>query len=89
MVTPNFKLIRTRLGVTQAEIAAPLGVTQSNISFYETGQTVPPLVAGKLIAYAKKRGVKLTFDDIYGDGALKLGPPAPQRKRSKTAVEAR
>jgi putative transcriptional regulator len=87
MVAANFKLIRTRLGVTQAEIAAPLGVTQSNISFYETGQTVPPPVAGKLIAYAKKRGVKLTFDDIYGDSPLKLKPA--RGKRSKTGVEAR
>lgn len=82
-MAPNFKLIRSRLGVTQAEIAVPLGVTQSNVSFYESGgQTVPPPVASKLIAFARTRGVVLTFDDIYGNGTK------PRRKRSKAGAEA-
>lgn len=55
------------LKVTQTELAAALGVTQGNVSFYEKGQTIPPAVARKLIAFAKRKGVKLSFDAIYGD----------------------
>lgn len=60
-----FKAIRKRLDVTQAEVAAPLGVTQANVSFYENGQVVPPGVAAKLIEFARSRGVELSYDDIY------------------------
>lgn len=60
-----FKDIRDRLQITQAEIAAALEMSQSNVSFYERGQTVPPHVASKLIEFAKTRGVELTYDDIY------------------------
>lgn len=70
----NFNVIRHRLGLTQAEIAVPLGVTQSNISFYEGGQTIPPHVAAKLIAYAKARGVVLSFDDVYGSKPKRKAP---------------
>ena len=61
----NFMAIRKRLGLTQAQIAVPLGVSQSNVSFYEHGQTVPPAVAESLIALAAERGQVVTFDDIY------------------------
>lgn len=57
--------IRKKLGVTQAALASGIGVTQGNVSFYEKGQTVPPLVAGRLIEYAATLGVSLTFDQIY------------------------
>lgn len=73
----TFMAIRKRLNVTQAEIAAPLGVTQSNVSFYEKGQTVPPAVAGRLIEFAKAKGLTLTFDEIYGAAKKKAtGAPA-------------
>lgn len=61
----NIKSIRTRLGVSQAELGVGLGVTQGNVSFYEKGQTVPPDVARKLIEFAKLRDHVITFDDIY------------------------
>lgn len=52
--------------MTQSEIAAELGQTQGNVSFYELGsQNVPAPVAAKLIEIAKARGVDLSFDDIY------------------------
>lgn len=57
--------IRSRLGLTQAALAAGIGVTQGNVSHYERGQTVPPDVAAKLIDFASTLGVSLTFDDIY------------------------
>lgn len=62
----TFRTIRKRLAVSQAEIGAALGVGQSNVSFYERGQTVPPDIAKKLIEYAKGRGLELSFDHVYG-----------------------
>ena len=58
--------IRAQLGVTQSALAEALNVTQGNISHYERGgQAVPPVVAKRLITFAGRRGVVLTFDDIY------------------------
>lgn len=63
----SIKAIRERLGVTQAQLAAGLEVTQGNVSFYERGQGMPATVAAKLIAFAAQRGATLTYDDIYGE----------------------
>ncbi len=75
------KSIRTRLGVSQAELGAGIGVTQGNVSFYEKGQTMPPDVARRLIEYAKGKGHTLSFDDIYAlpesQRALVVNPEAP------------
>lgn len=72
-----FRPIRSRLGVTQAELADVLGVSQGNISFYERGQTVPPEIAGKLIAFAAERGLPIGYDHVYG--AADLPPPEAAR----------
>lgn len=61
----NIKSIRKRLGVTQVELGSALGCTQSNVGHYENGQTVPPGVAARLIAYAQTLGHAITFNDIY------------------------
>jgi putative transcriptional regulator len=58
--------IRARLGVTQAAMAAGIGVTQGNVSNYERGQRMPPDVAGRLIEYAKSLEHTISYDDIYG-----------------------
>lgn len=64
----SIKSIRTKLGLTQSELAAAIGCTQGNIGHYENkGQTVMPDVARRLIAFAATRGLHLTFDDIYGE----------------------
>lgn len=68
MSAEAFQTIRKRLEVTQAELAAALGVTQGNVSFYEKGQTIPPKVAGKLIEFAKSKGHVITYDDVYAAG---------------------
>jgi putative transcriptional regulator len=68
-----FHLIRSRLGLTQLAIAGELGVSQGNVSFYEKGQTVPPHIARKLLACAKKRGLSLSYDHVYG--AAKIPKP--------------
>lgn len=61
------RAIRERLGLTQAQLAAALGCTQGNVSFYERGQMVPPDVAGRLIALASAQGHAITFNDVYAD----------------------
>lgn len=59
--------LRAQMGVTQVELAKNLGVCQANVSFYETkGQTITPHVAKRLIQFARKRKVKLTYEQIYG-----------------------
>lgn len=58
--------IRKQLEVTQSVLADGLGVTQGNVSQYERGQTVPPHVARRLIDFASKQGVAISYDDIYG-----------------------
>jgi putative transcriptional regulator len=76
----SIHIIRARLGVTQAAMAAGIGVTQGNVSNYERGQRMPPHVAGRLISYAKSLNHTITYDDIYG-----LAKP---RRRAKTKAEA-
>ena len=69
-IMSTIKEIRSRLDLTQAALAEGLGCTQGNIGHYERGQSVPPEVAKKLIAFAASRGCLITYEDIYG-------PPEP------------
>lgn len=63
----TIKAIRTRLGLTQSALAEGIGCTQGNVGHYENkGQTVPPEVARRLIAFAATLGVQLSYEDIYG-----------------------
>lgn len=49
MTPKQFKAARKKLGMTQAEIAAVIHVTERQISNYETGvYAVPPLVQDML-----------------------------------------
>ncbi|MFL9610201.1 helix-turn-helix domain-containing protein [Methylobacillus sp. Pita2] len=65
----NFQTIRSRLNLSQAELAEALGMSQPNVSKYENGQDIPPDTARKLISLAQSRGVSISFDDIYGVAA--------------------
>ena len=63
--------IRKRLGLSQTELARAIGCSQGNVGHYEVrGQTVPPEVARRLIDVAGSRGLRLSFDHIYGELAL-------------------
>lgn len=64
------KAIRGLLRVTQAELGEALGVTQGNVSFYERGQTIPPDIAGRVLDFARSRGLHITYDHLYGGAAL-------------------
>ncbi|AOB29896.1 hypothetical protein AKI39_03115 [Bordetella sp. H567] len=58
--------IRQTLGLTQAELATALGISQSLVSQYERGrQEMPPDTARRLIQFAQTRGKRFTFNDIY------------------------
>lgn len=60
------KKLRTQLGMTQQAMADGIGCTQGNIGHYERGQTIPPERAIQIISFAKKHGVKVSMDEIYG-----------------------
>ncbi|WP_445287680.1 helix-turn-helix domain-containing protein [Variovorax atrisoli] len=64
------KTIRSRLAMTQQELADEVGCTQGNIANYERGQTIPPEMAAKVIAASARRGLRLTYDHIYGGATL-------------------
>ena len=74
----KLKLIREHLRVTQQALAEGLGCTQGNIGHYERGQTLPPDMAGKLITYARGRGLAIGYDHVYGDAPLPLAELAGQ-----------
>jgi putative transcriptional regulator len=62
----NLKSIRELLGLSQAALAAEIGVSQGNISHCEKqAQEVSPEMARKVVALARDRGIDVSFDDIY------------------------
>ncbi len=69
MISSNMsviKTIRTKLGMSQADFGAAIGITQGNVGHYERrGQLVSVPVAAKLIKVCEKRGLTVTFDDLY------------------------
>ncbi|QHJ00088.1 helix-turn-helix domain-containing protein [Xylophilus rhododendri] len=74
----TIKAIRKRLGVTQQALADGIGCTQGNVGNYETGQTVPPDAAKRLLEFSKARGLEITLDQVYGLAPLPAAEPAGQ-----------
>ncbi len=70
----NVKAIRQRLELTQEALAKGIGCTQGNVGHYERGQSLPPEMARRLIAFAAELGHCVSFDDIYSQREL----PTPQ-----------
>ena len=60
------QVIRSRLGVSQSELADAIGCTQPNVSYMERGQAIPPDVANRLIEFAASRGLPITHSHVYG-----------------------
>lgn len=77
--------IRERLQMTQQALAAELNCTQGNVGHYERGQTVPPDVAKRVIDAARKHGLRIGFDHVYGAAEL---PPEKRRKPQPSTSEA-
>lgn len=60
--------LRTRMGISQSQLATELGMTQSNVSHLERGcHPVSPAVACRIIELARRNGLSLTFNDLYRD----------------------
>lgn len=81
----NIKAIRTRLGVTQTELAKGLGCTQGNVGHYERGQGVPPDVARRLIDFAATLGHAISFNDVYMPELAQV-PASVQQFASETVA---
>lgn len=63
--------IRAALGMSQATLAALLGVAQSSVSAYERGaQEISPDVARRLVKVSVERNNPVTLDQIYGLASL-------------------
>jgi transcriptional regulator with XRE-family HTH domain len=73
----HLKAIRALMGnPAQEDVGQALGVTQGAYGFYERGKiTLPVERAELLIAFAAKRGVRLSLDQIYGRKPLPAAKP--------------
>ncbi|RYF58460.1 MAG: XRE family transcriptional regulator [Comamonadaceae bacterium] len=78
----HLKAIRERLNVTQQALAEGIGCTQGNVGHYERGQSLPPEMAAKVIAFAAAKGLPISYDHVYGGAAL----PAAAREASVEEV---
>ena len=66
-----FRHLRKKLGLSQANLAAAIGVKQVTISNYEADTVLPsPSAAASLIKHAASRGVVVTFDELYSNSPL-------------------
>lgn len=64
----NIKQFRIQQGLTQAELASALDLTQGAISHYESGRReLDKRMADRLIAYADSIGIRLTYNDVFSD----------------------
>ncbi len=62
----TIKQIRLEMGLTQKGLAKLLGITAACVSNYENGFRSLPIEIAKLyVSLSKKKGNKLTLEDIY------------------------
>lgn len=62
----NLKSIRSKLNITQKQLAAEIGHTPSSLGHYEAGRRIPDIKTCHLIARAlSNRGGKVTVEDIF------------------------
>ena len=76
-VSEKIYTLRTRLGLSQEELAEKLGVSRQSVSKWETGQSVPDLE--KIIKLSDLFGVSV--DELVREGE-RPKPPQPQIKGS-------
>ena len=56
---------RSQTGVSQTELALELGLGQSAISGYESGDIPAPKVAVNFVKLAKRHKVRMSLDEVY------------------------
>lgn len=62
----SMKSIREKAGMTQAELAEAVGLTQGAIAHYEGGRRKPGLDECRRIVDAlNKHGLSVTLDDLF------------------------
>ncbi len=63
----QLKKYREQAGLTQAELAASIGVTQQAIANYENQHRAPSVrMCMAIIKALKKSGVDVTIEDLFG-----------------------
>lgn len=75
MLDKNITALRKRFGFTQVEFAKRLHVTQSAVSHWESGRSIPDTL--QLFNIAELFG--MTVDELTNN-AVKTPPPAEQKK---------
>jgi len=64
----QIKKIRLKLCLNQAEFASALCISNSCISYYESGAREPSFsTIRKILALAKKNNIKVTLEDIRSE----------------------
>lgn len=64
----KIKQLRLSICLNRQEFAKALGLTLSSVAYYEKGTREPSfLTMRKMIALAKKKGIKLKVEDIRGN----------------------
>src|SRR5262249_54169257 len=76
-------LIRRRRGLTQTELAARLGCSQTDIHRMETGVVQDPHMS-RLMALAQALGISMDWLAGFKDDDLAIPPPETPAKRSRS-----
>lgn len=62
----NMKTIREKAGLTQAELARDVGLTQGAIAHYENDRRKPGLdECRRIVAALSQKGEPVTLDDVF------------------------
>lgn len=67
-IAENLIAARMEEGLTQGELAKRCGISQANISKFETGSSHPSLATLKKIADGLGRRLSVTFEDVSLEG---------------------
>lgn len=75
----SIRLVRNAAGLSQAQLAAKLEVSQSAISQYERGAIQPGIKQAKrLVALAADSGLSVSLDQVYEQPKASRAPPPQQ-----------
>lgn len=70
------RLVRKAAGLSQAQLAAKLKVSQSAVSQYERGAIQPGIKQAKrLVALAADSGLSVSLDQVYEQPEAPRAPP--------------
>lgn len=74
-----FRQVRNAAGLSQAQLAAKLKVSQSAISQYERGTIQPGIrLAKRLVLLAADSGLSISLDQVYEQSEAARPPPVQE-----------